>query len=60
VPYVFVGRTAGESKMNLKEAMGYLDQLRELRRFIAAHPKLRQTYRRLTSAELMAVIVRRP
>lgn len=52
VPYVFVGRTAGESKMNLKEAMGYLEQLRELRRFVATHPKLQQTYRRLTPAEL--------
>jgi dolichol-phosphate mannosyltransferase len=52
VPYVFVGRTAGESKMNLKEATGYLKQLRELRRFVAAHPKLQQTYRRLTPTEL--------
>jgi dolichol-phosphate mannosyltransferase len=60
VPYVFVGRTAGESKMNLKEAVGYLDQLRELRRFVARHPQLRQTYRRLTRAELQAVSVRRP
>ena len=25
VPYVFVGRTAGESKMNMREALGYLD-----------------------------------
>jgi len=30
VPYVFTGRTAGESKMNMKEATGYLRQLREL------------------------------
>ena len=30
VPYVFKGRTAGESKMNLKEAAGYLVQLRDL------------------------------
>jgi dolichol-phosphate mannosyltransferase len=30
VPYVFTGRTAGESKMNLKEATGYLRQLRDL------------------------------
>jgi hypothetical protein len=30
VPYVFVGRTAGESKMNWKEAAGYLRQLRDL------------------------------
>ena len=52
VPYVFVGRTAGESKMNVKEAMGYLEQLRALRRFRAGAPPLRQTYRRVTPAEL--------
>ncbi len=52
VPYVFVGRTAGESKMNLKEAAGYLRQLRALRRFVASHPPLRQTYRRLTPGDL--------
>ena len=52
VPYVFVGRTAGESKMNLKEALGYLDQLKQLRRFVAAHPKLAQSYRRFTPQAL--------
>lgn len=30
VPYVFKGRTVGESKMNVKEATGYLVQLRDL------------------------------
>ena len=30
VPYVFQTRTAGQSKMNLKEALGYLRQLRDL------------------------------
>jgi dolichol-phosphate mannosyltransferase len=30
VPYVFTGRTIGESKMNLTEATGYLRQLRDL------------------------------
>jgi hypothetical protein len=30
VPYVFKGRTVGESKMNLKEATGYLTQLKDL------------------------------
>jgi dolichol-phosphate mannosyltransferase len=30
VPYVFKGRTAGESKMNLKEAAGYLVPLKDL------------------------------
>ena len=39
VPYVFVGRTAGESKMNLKEALGYLKQLRELRQFQRSRSK---------------------
>jgi dolichol-phosphate mannosyltransferase len=33
VPYVFEGRTAGKSKMNLTEALGYLVQLRDLYRF---------------------------
>ena len=54
VPYVFVGRTAGESKMNLKEALGYLEQLKQLRGFVAAHPKLAQTYTRLTREQLAA------
>ena len=54
VPYVFEGRTAGESKMNMKEALGYIEQLRELRRFVRSQPELRQTYRSLTSAELRA------
>jgi dolichol-phosphate mannosyltransferase len=52
VPYVFVGRTAGESKMNVKEALGYVQQLKQLRRFVASRPKLAQRYRRLTLAEL--------
>jgi dolichol-phosphate mannosyltransferase len=30
IPYVFKGRTVGESKMNFKEATGYLQQLRDL------------------------------
>jgi dolichol-phosphate mannosyltransferase len=52
VPYVFENRTAGESKMNLKEALGYLDQLRHLRHFVRQQPRLRQAYRRLSAAEL--------
>jgi dolichol-phosphate mannosyltransferase len=54
VPYVFENRIAGESKMNLKEATGYLDQLRDLRAFRQSQPRLDQTYRRLTVAELQA------
>lgn len=52
VPYVFEGRTAGESKMNLREALGYLDQLKDLRRFIRERPILRQKYIRLTVDQL--------
>ncbi|MFL6279361.1 MAG: polyprenol monophosphomannose synthase [Vicinamibacterales bacterium] len=52
VPYVFVGRTAGESKMNAREALGYIKQLVELRRFVASHPALSQTHRRLSREEL--------
>ena len=52
VPYVFEGRTAGESKMNLKEALGYLEQLRDLRRFQRSQPPLRQAYQRMTLAEV--------
>ena len=37
VPYVFRTRTAGESKMNLKEALGYLTQLRDLHAYRRAH-----------------------
>jgi dolichol-phosphate mannosyltransferase len=33
LPYVFKGRTVGESKMNHKEATGYLKQLRDLHAF---------------------------
>ena len=49
VPYVFVGRTVGESKMNLAEAAGYLKQLYDLYVFkhsAAAH-KGPRSYRRL-------------
>jgi dolichol-phosphate mannosyltransferase len=56
VPYVFVGRTAGESKMNLKEALGYLEQLKQLRRFVGSHPKLSQSYTRLTPKELAGAL----
>ena len=52
VPYVFEGRTAGESKMNLKEALGYLRQLQELRHVVRGRPALQQSYRRLSSDEL--------
>jgi dolichol-phosphate mannosyltransferase len=52
VPYVFEGRTAGESKMNLKEALGYLRQLRDLWSFSRAQPPASQRYRRISAGEL--------
>jgi dolichol-phosphate mannosyltransferase len=52
VPYVFAGRTAGESKMNWKEALGYLEQLRHLHRFRRSNAVLPQTYLRLSREEL--------
>jgi hypothetical protein len=38
--------------MNLREALGYLDQLKDLRRFIAANPRLQQTYRRISADQI--------
>lgn len=55
MPYVFVGRTAGESKMNLKEALGYLVQLRDLRRFLRAAPELQQRYRQMSADEVRSL-----
>jgi dolichol-phosphate mannosyltransferase len=52
VPYVFEGRTAGESKMNLKEATGYLQQLRDLKQFKNTQPPLTQRYQRVAPADL--------
>lgn len=52
VPYVFEDRAAGESKMNWKEAAGYLVQIRDLRRFVRTQPPLKQEYRRLTPEQL--------
>jgi dolichol-phosphate mannosyltransferase len=38
MPYEFVDRTAGESKMSWREAAGYFVQLRDLYRYRRAHP----------------------
>jgi dolichol-phosphate mannosyltransferase len=47
VPYVFSDRAAGESKMNLKEALGYVTQLRDLWRYQRSHPRSPQNYQRV-------------
>jgi dolichol-phosphate mannosyltransferase len=59
VPYVFEGRTAGESKMNLKEATGYLQQLRDLKQFKNAQPPLTQRYQRVAPADLNRLLLSR-
>jgi dolichol-phosphate mannosyltransferase len=51
VPYVFTGRAAGQSKMNVKEATSYLQQLRDLNRFNRSQPRLDQRYVRLSTAD---------
>jgi dolichol-phosphate mannosyltransferase len=45
VPYVFTGRTAGESKMNWREAAGYLQQLRDLHAYRRSRHLPRPEYR---------------
>ena len=57
IPYVFEGRTAGESKMNLAEALGYLVQLRDLHRFKRRRGARRPEYSVLTAQERDAAIV---
>lgn len=52
VPYVFEGRTAGESKMNVREALGYFVQLRDLLVFTRAQGPLRQRYERISPEAL--------
>ena len=48
VPYVFTDRTIGESKMTLREAMGYVTQLRQLYavRFLGSGRGRSVTYKR--------------
>jgi dolichol-phosphate mannosyltransferase len=50
VPYVFVGRTAGESKMNVAEALGYVRQLSSL--WVYARGRRKPEYRRITPDEV--------
>jgi hypothetical protein len=53
VPYVFAGRTLGQSKMNLREAVGYFVQLRDLLRVRRAKGALPPpSYRRISPDEL--------
>ena len=56
IPYVFEGRTAGESKMNLAEAAGYLAQLRDLHRFRRRRRSPRPEYHALTPRERDAAV----
>lgn len=60
IPYVFEGRSAGESKMNIREALGYLEQLKDLRRFVRQQPKLAQRYVRVSADQLQRAPLARP
>jgi dolichol-phosphate mannosyltransferase len=51
VPYVFSDRAAGQSKMSMKEALGYLKQIRDLRRHQRSQPPYHQPYRRIAPGE---------
>ena len=51
VPYVFVGRTAGESKMNAKEALGYSSSSSSCAGSSTAIPAV-QTHRLISPEEL--------
>ena len=57
------GATAGESKMNRKEALGYLRQLRELRRFVRARRRCSSAtagFERARGQRALATSRRRP
>jgi dolichol-phosphate mannosyltransferase len=62
VPYEFIGRTAGESKMNVREAFGYLRQLWSLQVFrwrnrrVTAAPR----YWRLAASDVSRLRARSP
>ena len=51
VPYVFSDRAAGQSKMNHREALGYLRQLWQLFWWQRRQGRRRPVYRRITSEE---------
>jgi dolichol-phosphate mannosyltransferase len=52
VPYIFTDRTAGESKMNWREASGYLKQIAMLWRFQRRTRAARPVYQRVAVAEV--------
>ena len=60
IPYQFDDREQGQSKMSLREAAGYVTQLRRLyavRWSSGARPP--RDYRRLTSAAVSEIVARR-
>ncbi len=60
IPYQFDDREQGQSKMSLREAAGYLTQLRKLYALRWSGPaRPRRDYRRLTSAAVSQIVARR-
>jgi hypothetical protein len=55
VPYVFADRSDGESKMSVREALGYLKQLRDLYALrLTARRASGVRYQRVTEPEMRA------
>jgi dolichol-phosphate mannosyltransferase len=55
-PFRFNDREQGESKMSMREAVGYLRQLRDLYLWTVRHPRTtRQHYQRLSPADVQRV-----
>jgi dolichol-phosphate mannosyltransferase len=58
VPYVFSDRAAGQSKMNYREALGYVVQLAQLFTWKSSRRKARPVRRQLSPAEADRLAVR--
>jgi hypothetical protein len=60
IPYQFDDREQGQSKMSLREAAGYLTQLRKLYALRwSGRARPRRDYRRLTAAAVSQIVARR-
>ena len=56
IPYRFDDRELGESKMSIREAAGYLVQLRDLYGVRRSQPRVSRRYRRLTGDEVERIV----
>jgi dolichol-phosphate mannosyltransferase len=56
IPYVFADRAAGQSKMTLREALGYFAQLKDLYALKLRAGRKRAGYRRVSEEELRLLV----